>query len=336
VGGAGVGAVQARWGHLNAEYSPITRAQALLLDGHFVVEQTARYRSGLFLNFNGSAGVWRRACIEDAGGWQADTLAEDLDLSYRAQLQGWRICYLPDVVAPAEIPPQVMALKGQQFRWAKGSFQCLRKLAGALLRARVPALKRLEGFLHLSAYVVHPAMILLVLSSLPVVLTGEINQLPLGMVGLAGLGAPLMFLVAQWAAYPGDWRRRFAYFIYIVFLGSGLALNNTWAIFEALIGRDTAFRRTPKFRVEGRRHAGQSQVYGLTADWTTWGELALGLYAAAAAWAAFQRAPALAPFLCIYAISFTYTALTTWRQAGGLYSSARIVSRKSSAPPLTR
>ncbi len=331
-----IGAVQARWGHLNADYNPITRAQALLLDGHFVVEQTARYRSGLFLNFNGSAGMWRRQCIDDAGGWQTDTIAEDMDLSYRAQLRGWRIRYLPGVVAPAEIPPQVMAHKRQQFRWAKGSVQCLLKNGGSLLKAKAPPLKRLEGLLHLSAYFVHPAMILLVLASLPAVLSGKVAALHLGALGLAGFGAPVMFAVAQWATYPKDWRRRFAYFIYIALLGSGLALNNTWAILEALAGRNTGFHRTPKFRVEGKGRARQSDVYALPPDWTTWGEVVLALYAALAAWIALSHAPGLAPFLWMHAGGFAYTAWTAVRQSERRYSPARMVSKKSSVPPVIR
>jgi hypothetical protein len=178
-------------------------------------------------------------------------------------------------------------------------------------------------------------MLVLVLASLPVILTGEINHLPLGILGLAGFGAPVLFAVAQWAAYPQDWERRFAYFVYIVFLGSGQALNNTWAVTEALLGRQSAFHRTPKVRAEGRGHAGQPGLYAVPVDWTTWGELFMAFYAAAAAWAAFERAPALAPFLLVYAASFAYTALTAWRQAGAGYSPARIISRKSSAPPVT-
>ena len=331
-----VGAVQARWGHLNAEYNPITRAQALLLDGHFIIEQTARSRSGLFLNFNGSGGVWRRQCIEEAGGWQADTVAEDMDLSYRAQMIGWRIGYLPDVVAPAEIPPQVMAHKRQQFRWAKGSMQCLLKHAVNLLRSKASPFQRLEGLLHLSGYIVHPAMTLLVLASLPAVLTGNVAGLHLGALGLAGFGAPVMFAVSQWCAYPKDWRRRFAYFGYVAMLGSGLALNNTWAIIEAVLGRDTAFQRTPKFRVEGTRRAGQSAVYSLPPDWTTWGEIGLALYASLAAWVASSRAPGLAPFLWLHAAGFAYMAWMAFRQTERPYSPARIVSKKSSAPPVAR
>jgi len=153
-----VGCIQTRWGHLNRDYSPFTQVQALGVDGHFVVEQTARSRAGLFINFNGTAGVWRRACIEDAGGWQGDTLTEDLDLSYRAQLRGWRMGYLPDVVVPAELPAQISAFKRQQARWAQGSIQTALKLLGPLLRSAQPWSVKLEGVVHLTSYLVHPMM----------------------------------------------------------------------------------------------------------------------------------------------------------------------------------
>ncbi|HEX7588461.1 MAG TPA: cellulose synthase family protein, partial [Anaerolineae bacterium] len=168
-----VGLVQARWGHLNATYSALTRAQSIALDGHFVVEQTARSRNGLFFNFNGTAGVWRRTCIEQSGGWHGDTLSEDLDLSYRAQLGGWEMIFLPDVVAPAEIPPQIHAFKRQQFRWAKGSTQCLFKLAPRILTARNTSLfKRVEGILHLSGYMMNPMILLMVLALVPLMAMG--------------------------------------------------------------------------------------------------------------------------------------------------------------------
>jgi cellulose synthase/poly-beta-1,6-N-acetylglucosamine synthase-like glycosyltransferase len=160
--------VQTRWGHVNQNYSAFTSAQALGMDGHFIVEQAARASNGLFLNFNGTAGVWRRAAIEDAGGWQPDTLTEDLDLSYRAQLRGWHIEYLPQVVVPAEIPVQVEAFKKQQFRWAKGSFQVVRKLFADLMQARAPLGKRILGFVHITGYCVHPLMIAVLLLVLPV------------------------------------------------------------------------------------------------------------------------------------------------------------------------
>lgn len=311
-----VGMVQTRWGHLNAEYSALTRAQALALDGHFIVEQTARSRAGLLLNFNGSAGVWRRECIVDAGGWQADTVAEDLDLSYRAQIAGWQLRYLPDVVAPAEIPPLLMAFKRQQFRWAKGSIQCLRKLGGRLLRSSLSPWRKIQGLIHISGYLIHPLMLALILVGLPVIFARNPGTLPLSALGLAGFAPPIVFALSQWAIYP-DWQRRLAYFPVLVLLGAGVALNNTWAVFEALTGRNpTLFLRTPKFQAEGRRAGRVSQAgsYSLPVDWTTWGELALAFYCLVEAIAAVSRAPGLAPFLAVYAVGYAYTAgLSLWQ-----------------------
>jgi cellulose synthase/poly-beta-1,6-N-acetylglucosamine synthase-like glycosyltransferase len=193
-----LGMVQTRWSYLNADYSPLTRAQALALDGHFVVEQAGRHRSGLLVSFNGAAGVWRRRCIEEAGGWQADTLCEDLDLSYRAQLAGWECLYLPAVDAPAEVPPQIAAFKRQQSRWAQGSVQALRKLAGSILRSR-----RLRwgqkgmALVHLSSYLAHPLMVVFLLASLPTLLMPDSALLPLGSLGLMCLGPLLVYVVSQ-------------------------------------------------------------------------------------------------------------------------------------------
>ncbi|UCC63528.1 MAG: glycosyltransferase family 2 protein [Anaerolineae bacterium] len=311
-----VGMVQARWGHLNAEYSVLTRAQALALDGHFVVEQTARSRANLLLNFNGSAGVWRRECIADAGGWQADTVAEDLDLSYRAQIAGWQLRYLPDVVAPAEVPPFLTAFKRQQFRWAKGSIQCLRKLGGHLLRSSLSPWRKVQGLLHVGGYLIHPLMLAMVLIGLPLICVRNPGSLPLSALGVAGFAPPVVFALSQWATYP-DWRQRFAYFPILVLLGAGVALNNTWAVWEALAGRNPSlFLRTPKFRSEGQDsgRVGQAGTYNLPVDWTTWGELALALYCLVEAIVAVSRAPGLAPFLITYAMGYAYTAgLGLWQ-----------------------
>src|SRR5262249_28550631 len=156
-----VGMVQARWGHINQDYSLLTKIQSILLDGHFVLEHGGRHRSGRFFNFNGTAGVWRRAAIDDAGGWQHDTLTEDLDLSYRAQLRGWRFLFLSDVIAPAEVPVEMNAFKSQQFRWAKGSIQTCRKLLPRILRADVPLGVKAEAFFHLTANFNYPFMCVL-------------------------------------------------------------------------------------------------------------------------------------------------------------------------------
>ncbi len=307
-----LGMVQTRWAHVNASENLLTRGQALSLDGHFVVEQTARSRGGLLLNFSGSAGVWRSSCIRDAGGWSAETLCEDLDLSYRAQLRGWRFLYLPEVVVPAEIPPQLAAYKQQQARWAKGSTQNLLRLAGKLWRSRHVAVpQKVMGTLHLCQYVVHPLMLLLLLLSLPLLQAGALEQLPLAPLGLAGIGPPLLYLFSQRHLYE-DWSRRLLAFPVLLAVGTGLALVNTLAILGALGGRPNVFRRTPKFRGE----SWQQSRYALRSGWTVVGEALLAVYAAAGGVYALQAAPPIAPFLFVYAYAFGVVAL--WSLAEGV------------------
>lgn len=310
-----LGFLQTRWAHLNGDYSPLTRAQTLALDGHFVVEQTARQRAGLFMNFNGTAGLWRRACIADAGGWQGDTLSEDLDLSYRAQLRGWECLYLPDVTAPAEVPPQVNAFKQQQFRWAKGSVQCLRKLWRPLLTAQQPWFKRMQGLIHISSYLAHPLMVLLLLLTLPTLLSARQVHLPLTLLTPVSLGPPLLYASAQAALYR-DWPRRIAYLPLLALLGTGIALNNTWAIVEALLGRQTAFRRTPKFHVAARGEGWAGNPYALGLEPQIVGEVLLGLYALATVAVAMVKGHFFAvPFLLLYAGGFGYMAALGWRHS---------------------
>lgn len=325
------GFVQARWAHLNASYSGLTGAQALALDGHFVMEQTARQQLGAFVSFNGTAGIWRRACIEAAGGWQADTLCEDLDLSYRAQLLGWRGVYRPDIAVPAELPPQLLAFKRQQFRWAKGSVQTLRKLWRRVLfgpstrpsageAAARPFPTRVFGLLHLSGYLVHPLLLLGLLLSLPLLWFNRAMPAPLGLVGLASLGPPLLFALAQrhlYAAQPGGWLRRFAAFPGLMLLGIGLTLTCTQAVIEGLIGRGGAFRRTPKFHVKQQADTWAHSPYALGLDWTTAGEIGLMFYAlTAVVVAVLHHNLGAAPFLALYAVAFGSTAAVGLWQAG--------------------
>jgi len=300
---ARLGLVQARWEHLNAQENPITRAQALALDSYFTVEQVARSNAGWLMNFNGSAGLWRRACIEDAGGWQGDTLAEDLDLSYRAQLRGWRLAYRAEAAAPAELPPTLLAVKRQQFRWAKGSFQVMKKLGGALLIAPFPLYKKLLGVLHLAGYLPHPLVVLSVLLSLPVVLFSQ--QAPFRWEGLGWLGMvpPLAALWGQWRLKRNLWNLR--NYILAVPGMIGLAVSNTRAFAEALWGRASEFQRTPKNT--------RAAAYAVQLDWTTWGELALAAYALFTGFLALERLPALAPVMFLYALSFgAVGALGVW------------------------
>ncbi len=302
-----VGLAQTRWGHLNATYSPLTRAEALALDGHFVIEQTARHRNGLFFNFNGTAGVWRRACIEEAGGWQGDTLSEDLDLSYRAQMRGWQFLFLPDVVAPAELPPQIHAYKRQQYRWAKGSTQVLLKLGARVLTAPGLSLfKRIEGLLHLSGYVMNVLMLTLLLTLVPLMILD--TRLPEGMLyfSFAMFGPVIVYSLSQRALYP-DWLARMRYFVVLLLLGTGIALNNSLAVLAAFTRRGNTFRRTPKFRVESPADAWQAKRYALPFSWETLAELALAAYACFGALIAWQRHLTWTlPFLLLYAASFAF------------------------------
>jgi cellulose synthase/poly-beta-1,6-N-acetylglucosamine synthase-like glycosyltransferase len=348
-----LGLVQTRWAHLNADYSPLTWAQSLALDGHFVVEQTARSRSGLLMNFNGTAGVWRRVCIDASGGWSGDTVSEDLDLSYRAQLAGWDCLYLPEVSAPAELPPQLAAFKRQQFRWAKGSIQCLRKLwrpvighrwtqmdtddlsSGPVPR-RLTWVQRTAALVHLSSYLAHPLMLVLLVCSLPLFLSPRDAHLPVATayLGFSSLGPPLVYALAQRALYP-DWRRRLLYFPLLALLGTGIALNNTRAVIEALRGRGGTFARTPKFRLQGRGGRWADSVYRLPLGWTALGETLLALYALVTVAAAWRAGNLYAiPFMLLYAGGFGLTALLgVWQARGGRRRRPRRQTAWGGAPP---
>ncbi|GAB4534514.1 MAG: glycosyltransferase family 2 protein [Anaerolineae bacterium] len=305
-----LGMIQTRWAHLNYDYSLLTRTQALALDAHFTVEQTARQRSGLLMNFNGTAGIWRKECIVDAGGWQADTISEDMDLSYRAQLRGWQCLFLPEVSAPAEVPPQLAAFKRQQFRWAKGSIQCFKKLGWSVATARLPVLVRWQGLVHLSTYLLHPLMLILLLVSLPLMLTSGRLHGALGLLSLVSAGPPLMFAVSQRTLYPRDWLKRYAFMPGLMLLGSGLALSNSRAVVEALLGVNNVFKRTPKFRIEARNDRWLGSPYALPLDPMIFGELAMAIYALITAGVSFWRGNTFAvPFLMLYVSGFGYVGL---------------------------
>lgn len=325
--------VQTRWGYLNADYSAMTRAQTLALDGHFVVEHMGRNRNGLLVNFNGTAGVWRRAAIEGAGGWQSDTLTEDVDLSFRAQLAGWQALYLPEIESPAELPPQMAAFKRQQARWATGAAQCLVKLAGPLWHGRLPGSlrtgagqerddmssekrlpalpwpARLEGLLHLSVWFAHPMSLVLLILTLPMLLGRIPLTFNLTIFWLMTLGPIVNYILSQRHLYP-DWRRRMAYMPVLALLGTGLALSNTLAIVRGLSGRSLPFRRTPKFRVEGQGDRWIGSRYALPFEWVTVGELALAAYSLALVGVALAVGNYFAiPFLLLYVGSYGYMGL---------------------------
>lgn len=299
-----LGIVQARWSHLNADYSPFTRAQALAFDGHFIVEQTGRNRAGLLISFNGTAGVWRKRCIEEAGGWQSDTLSEDLDLSYRAQLTGWEYLYLPEVDAPAELPPQIAAFKQQQARWAQGSMQTMRKLSSAVLRsARLGWGKKAMALLHVSSYLAHALMVALLLVSLPLLLSGA-APLSLGGLGLMSMGPPLVYVISQQRLYS-NWQRRLRAFPLLMLVGIGIAWSNTRAIWRGLTQWGGRFARTPKFRLEEKGDRWSDSGYRLQAGGDVVIETGLALYALVSAAIAYATGVyGMIPFLVLYAAAF--------------------------------
>ncbi len=309
-----VGMVQARWGHLNRDHSILTRIQALFLDGHFLIEHPARNRAGLFFNFNGTAGIWRRRAIEDAGGWQHDTLCEDLDLSYRAQLRGWRFVYVPDVVVPAELPVEMGAFKSQQHRWAKGAVQTASKLLPTILRSRLPWRVRTEAVFHLTAHAGYVLMLLLALLLGPTVwlrrgvTAGWIAAVDLPLFALTTLSVGLFYGVAYREARGaggGGWR----WIPALMSVGIGLCLASTRAVLEAFLERvPSEFVRTPKYALE-RGGSLSSRRYRARVRGETWLEAALAVYfvvligaaAASGLWAAL-------PFLVLFASAFGYTA----------------------------
>ena len=310
-----LGMVQARWTHLNATYSPITRAQALALDAHFTVEHVARNRSGLLVNFNGAAGVWRKAAIVDAGGWQSDTVTEDLDLSYRAQLAGWRIRYLPDVVAPAELPPLVSAFKAQQVRWAKGASQCLRKLAGPIVRsARLTWVQKLMALLHLSGYFNQVFLLMMILLTLPIVLTSpDFSGMAALLGGLASV-PPLLFVLGQVALYR-DWPRRVLAYPLLMLLGVGLAWSNTRAVVNGLLHWGGSFTRTPKFHIRGEEGDWRDSVYRPGRGVLDVGEMVIGVYAVSAAGLALWLGNArMLPLVVVYALGELVMIGVMWQQ----------------------
>jgi cellulose synthase/poly-beta-1,6-N-acetylglucosamine synthase-like glycosyltransferase len=305
-----LGMVQTRWAYLNTHYAPLTEAQAIAFDGHFGIDQIARCRSGLFMNFNGTGGVWRRQCIEEAGGWGGDTLTEDLDLSYRAQLTGWEFLYLPDVVVQAELTPQITAFKRQQSRWSQGTTQTLRKLAGPILRSpEVGWGKKIMGLLHLASYLTHGLIVLHLLMTLPMLLMVDPAHIPLESIyGVLGLGPPLAFIVAQWHLHP-DWFRRLRAFPMTMLLVVGIAWCSARAAWRGLTQWGGTFVRTPKFRLEGKRGGWAESRYRLQADVDTIGETLLTLYALATTIIALLTEHySVAPFTLIYAIAFGMVA----------------------------
>jgi cellulose synthase/poly-beta-1,6-N-acetylglucosamine synthase-like glycosyltransferase len=310
-----IAVVQARWGHLNHAYSLLTRVQAVLLDGHFVLEHGGRNRSGCFFNFNGTAGLWRRAAIEDAGGWQHDTLTEDLDLSYRAQLRGWRFAFLPGLVAPAEVPVEMNAFKSQQHRWAKGSIQTCRKLLPYVLMADLPLRVKAEAFFHLTANFNYPLMVALSILMFPAMIVRyemgwtEMLLIDIPLFAAATFSVVNFYLISQREGYA-DWKARVRYLPFVMAIGIGLAVNNTKAVLEALFGQPGEFTRTPKYGIEQAQDDWQHKRYHQVMPIQPLIELALGLYfTATVIYALSNEIYGTLPFLALFQFGFLYMGL---------------------------
>ncbi len=248
-----IGMVQTRWEHLNEDYSILTRIQALALNGHFVMEQPIRNRAGFFINFNGTGGVWRKECIEDAGNWHDDTITEDLDLSYRAQLNGWKFVYLKDFTTPAELPAEMNALKAQQFRWTKGAIETAKKLLPLVWKAKIPIRIKLQSTFHLTNNIVFPFILIVGILNVPLVFIKNSGPYSIffnimSVFVLAFVSSFLFYLYAQKDVYS-DWRKKIALFPIFMAGSMGFAVNNSRAVFEGLMDRKSEFVRTPKFKI---------------------------------------------------------------------------------------
>ena len=332
-----IGMVQTRWTHINRNYSLLTEVEAILLDGHFVLEHSGRARSGVFFNFNGTAGMWRRTAIDDAGGWQHDTLTEDTDLSYRAQLNGWKFLYLQDVECPAELPVEMTAFKTQQARWAKGLIQVSKKILPRVLISDVPRSVKIEAWYHLTANLSYPLMIVLSVLLLPAMVIRFYQgwfqmvyiDLPLFMASTFSISS--FYLVSQKELFPKTWLRTFLYLPFLMALGIGLTITNTRAVLEALAGKQTAFARTPKYRVESKKDKVAAAKYRKRLGWVPWLELLVGTYFALTVNYAIDNENYITvPFLLLFVIGYWCTGLMSLLQ--GRFAGVTVSSETHSKP----
>src|SRR6202047_2400341 len=316
-----IGMAQTRWTYLNRDYSLLTQVETILLDGHFVVEHGARSRRGTFFNFNGTAGVWRRKAIEEAGGWEHDTLTEDTDLSYRAQLKGWKFIYLQDVECPAELPVEMTAFKTQQARWAKGLIQTAKKVLPRVLKSDQPFRVKLEAWYHLTANLSYPLMVVLSVLLLPAMIIRFYQgwfqmlyiDLPLFLASTFSISS--FYLVSQRELYPKSWWKSLLYLPLLMALGIGLTVTNTRAVLEALVGKKTAFARTPKYRVESKQDKVGAKKYRKRLGWVPWLELLIGTYFALAVFYAIDNENYFTvPFLLLFVIGYWVTGLMSLLQ----------------------
>ena len=310
-----VGMIQTRWGHLNRGYSLLTRVQAMFLDGHLLLEQTARSRSGRFFNFNGTAGLWRRTCIQEAGGWQHDTLTEDLDLSYRAQLVGWKFVFLPDVVTPAELPVDMNGFKSQQHRWTKGSIQTCKKLLPTIWRSNLPLPIKIEATGHLTsnfAYLLLACLCVLLHPSTGGPQTGWLRTLlidvPIFLT--ASVSVAVFYICAQRELHPRGWLKEILLLPCLLALGVGLSLNNARAVLEAVFNHKSDFKRTPKYGIERKSQPWRSCRYMPLRSILPIAEMGFAVYFTYFVWFAVTHGQYLSvPFLLMFQGGFLYVSL---------------------------
>jgi len=306
--------VQGRWTWINRTTSNLTQVEAILLDGHFIIEHGGRNFSGRFFNFNGTAGMWRRTAIDDAGGWQHDTLTEDTDLSYRAQLRGWKFIYDPSIECPSELPVEMNAFKTQQARWAKGLIQTAKKLLPSIWRSPQPLFIKLEATFHLTANLAYPLMVIFSVILLPAMIVRfyqgwfQMLYLDLPLFIASTNSVSTFYLTAQRALYPRQWWSRIKYIPFLMSIGIGLAITNSKAVIEALLGVQSAFVRTPKFCVAGRSDNWERKKYLHRGRWIPMVELALAVYFAFTLIYSIDSENYLtSPFLMIFFVGYAST-----------------------------
>ncbi len=307
-----IGLVQCRWGHVNEDYSALTQVQALSIDFHFLIEQKAKSNSHLFMNFNGTAGIWRRDCIEDAGGWHTATLVEDLDLSFRAQMKGWKCLFLPDIVVDAELPAQMNGAKRQQFRWAKGSIQCAIKLLSDIgLKRHVAVEAKIQAFIQLTRHIVYP-LILIQFLTLPILLAAQVNLyvvsvLPvLTIVTYLAMGPGAYVLVIR-GMYHTYWKSKIKLLPALLVYNAGMSVNNTVAVFDAILGKKNEFHRTPKYGIVTKKDDWRGKAYNLPFTQTTLLEIFFGVYGIIAIFiSVFSNNPVFVPIIAIQTLGFFY------------------------------
>jgi len=316
-----VGVVQTRWSYLNRDYNFLTEVEAMLLDGHFILEHGARSRAGYFFNFNGTAGILRRSMIDDAGGWEHDTLTEDSDLSYRAQLKGWRFVYLPGLDCPSELPVEMHGFQVQQSRWAKGLTQVAKKLLPRIWKADIPLRTKMEAFMHLTPNISYPLMIVVSALMLPVMVVRfymgplEMLYIDLPLIVASFWSISAFYLVAQRELHPKSWRRSILMLHMLMAAGVVLTVINTRAVLEALFGIQTAFARTPKYAIGDRPVKLEVKKYRRRSGWLPYIEIGMGLYFCGMIAYAIESLNFFSiPFLLLFVFGYWWAAFMTLYQ----------------------